>query len=151
VPPEGAAPRERLSLLLQVYALDQRMRALVDRELERDGVSADDYALLSTVGVRGPSTPTELAADLGLPLTTASDAIRRLLERGHVRKLPNERDRRSFRVELTPAGDRDWKRGWPALRRVNDAIERHLTIDASAARELLERLDEAMERALTET
>jgi DNA-binding MarR family transcriptional regulator len=148
VPPD--ATRQRLSLLLQIYALDQRMGTLVGRELERDGVSPDDYALLSTIGVRAPSTPTELAADLGLPLTTASDAIRRLVARGHVRKLPNERDRRSFRVELTPAGDEAWRRGWPALRRVNEAIERYLELDAEQARDVLAGLDAAMERALTE-
>jgi DNA-binding MarR family transcriptional regulator len=148
VPPDTT--RQRLSLLLQIYALDQRMGRLVGRELERDGVSADDYALLSTIGVRGPSTPTELAADLGLPLTTASDAIRRLLARGHVRKHPNARDRRSFRVELTSAGDEEWRRGWSALRRVNAAIERNLELDAEQARDVLDGLDVAMERALTE-
>jgi DNA-binding MarR family transcriptional regulator len=95
-------------------------------------------------------TPTEVSSDLGMPLTTASDAIRRLVERGLVQRLPTPGDRRSFRIELTSAGFREWQRGWPALRRVNDVIAQHLTIDADAARDVLEHLDEAMQRALTE-
>ena len=77
-----APPERRLSLLLLVVAAHQRMGQLVERELTADGVAASDYALLSLVGARGPARLTEVAGELGMPLTTASDAVRRLEGRG---------------------------------------------------------------------
>ena len=47
-----AAPR-RISFLLQLVALNQRMETLVARELGREDVTARDYALLSTIGAFG--------------------------------------------------------------------------------------------------
>ena len=86
--PEPATQR-RPSLLLQLFAAYQRMAELVERELARDGVATDGYAALSAIGAFGPLTLTELASMLGLPLTTASDVVRRLEARGHVRRRPN--------------------------------------------------------------
>jgi hypothetical protein len=51
------------------------MAQLVDRELAADGVESNGYAMLSLIGVRGSARLTELADDLGLPLTTASDSV----------------------------------------------------------------------------
>jgi hypothetical protein len=67
---------ERVSLLLLVVAAHQRLGQLVERELAAEGVEAPDYALLSLVGVRAPIRLTEAARVLGVPLTTASDAVR---------------------------------------------------------------------------
>ena len=80
------------------------MTQLVERELAADGVEADGYAMLSLIGVRGPVRLTELAAELGLPLTTASDVVRRLEARA-LRPAPREpRGRRSFLFELSRRG-----------------------------------------------
>ena len=61
--------------------------------------------MLSAVGAFGPLTLTELATMLGLPLTTASDVVRRLEGRGRMARKPNPADGRSQLLELTPAGD----------------------------------------------
>jgi DNA-binding MarR family transcriptional regulator len=150
VPPDEP-PADRPSLLLQIYALSQRMGELVGRELARDHVTPDDYALLSVVGWRGPVTPSEASVVLGIPATTASDAIRRLVARGHVRRSPHPTDGRSHTLELTAQGDREWRNGWPALRRANTAIARSLDADAGETRDALERLDRALRAALTES
>ena len=102
------------------------MAQLVDLELAADGVESDGYAMLSLVGVRGSVRLTELADDLGLPLTTASDVVRRLESRGHVLRRPNPEDGRSFLFELTARGDREWRRGFGALRRINTALQRQV-------------------------
>jgi DNA-binding MarR family transcriptional regulator len=150
VPPDEPSS-DRPSLLLQIYALNQRMGELVQRELAEDDVAADDYALLSVVGWRGPVTPSEASAVLGIPATTASDAIRRLVARGHARRSPHPTDGRSHTLELTAEGDREWRNGWPALRRANAAIGRSLEADADETRDALERLDRALRTALTES
>jgi DNA-binding MarR family transcriptional regulator len=142
VPPEPATQR-RLSLLLQIYAAYQRMGALVERELERDGVDSGWYAVLSAIGAFGPVTLTELASMLGLPLTTASDVVRRLEARGHVERRRHPDDGRAQLLELTPAGDAAWRDGWPALQRVNQDLLGRLD-DEAAVRGALEQLDAAL-------
>ena len=58
-----------------------------------------------------------------------SDVVRRLESRGHVRRRPNPDDGRSFLFELTARGDREWRRGWGALQRVNEQLERDVDFD----------------------
>ena len=145
---ESHEPRERrLSILLLVVAANQRLLQLVERELAADGVSAADYGLLSLVGARGPVRLTEVAAELGMRLTTASDAMRRLEARGHATREPNPGDRRSVLFALTPAGDTEWRRGWPALQRINGFLEKELD-DPALVRAALEDLGAAFGAAL---
>ena len=66
----------------------------------------DGYAVLSAIGAFGPLTLTELASMLGMPLTTASDVVRRLEGRGAARRRPNPADGRSQLLELTAGGRR---------------------------------------------
>ncbi|HEY0417635.1 MAG TPA: MarR family transcriptional regulator [Gaiellaceae bacterium] len=122
------------------------MAQLVERELAADGVDADGYALLSLVGVRSPVRLTEVASELGMPLTTASDVVRRLERRGLVRRFPNPEDGRSFLFELSARGDREWRRGYGALTRINTALLER--IDEPAVRAALEGLGAAFAEAL---
>lgn len=123
------------------------MSQLVDRELALDGIDAADYALLSLIGVRGPVRLTAVAAELGLPLTTASDATRRLEQRGHARRRRNPSDGRSTLVELSEQGDVVWRSGWAALRRVDEQLEGRLA-EPALIRAALEELGRAFQSAL---
>lgn len=138
----------RLSFLLQLLALNQRMEALVERELAREGVPARGYGLLSAIGAFGPLTLSDVSELLGMPVTTASDAVKRLVARGVVARRRHPDDGRAVLLELTPAGDEEWRRGWPALRRANAAIARHLALDADEARAVLLEIDRALAAAL---
>jgi DNA-binding MarR family transcriptional regulator len=124
------------------------MAQLVDLELAADGVESSGYGMLSLIGVRGPVRLTEIASELGMPLTTASDMMRRLESRKDVRRMPNPEDGRSFLFELTARGDREWRRGWGALQRINAALLAQ--IDEQKTREVLEDLNDAFEAALTD-
>ena len=124
------------------------MATLVERELAADGVDADGYGTLSLIGVRAPARLTEIAGELGMPLTTASDVVRRLEGRGLVRRRPNPEDGRSFLFELTARGDREWHRGWGALQRIDAALTS--LIDERETRASLEQLGAAFETALTD-
>jgi DNA-binding MarR family transcriptional regulator len=141
------SPQRRLSLLLLVVAASQRLGQLVDRELSAESVGAVDYALLSLIGVRGPVRLTEVAGELGMPLTTASDAIRRLETGGRVERLPNPEDGRSSLFRLSESGDAEWRRGWPALQRIDAELARELD-DPAAVRSALKALGAAFESAL---
>ena len=126
------------------------MAQLVDRELAADGVESNGYALLSLIGVRGPVRLTEVAAELGMPLTTASDVVRRLEARRLVRRSPNPEDGRSFLFALSAAGDREWRRGWGALQRINGRLHEQLGHDEAGVRDALDLLGEAFAAALTD-
>lgn len=134
--------------MLLLLAAHQRMTLLVERELAADGVESSGYAALSLIGARSGMRLTELSEQLGLPLTTASDVVRRLESRGHVRRRPNPDDGRSFLFELTARGDREWRRGWGALQR----IDAHLgaRVDVEGTRASLLELGDAFAEALTD-
>lgn len=125
------------------------MTQLVELELAADGVEPTGYASLSLIGVRGSMRLTELASELGLPLTTASDVVRRLEARGHVRRRPNPDDGRSFLFELTARGDREWRRGWGALVRINEALQERIV--ESDIRDALTELGTAFEEILDQS
>src|SRR5262245_1725373 len=98
--PAGPPEERRLSLLLLLVAAHQRMAQLVQYELGRDGVDSSHYAVLSLVGVRNKIRVSEVAAELGMPLTTTSDVVKRLEDRGHLARSRNPADARSVLVEL---------------------------------------------------
>lgn len=147
--PSEPATAPRPSLLLQLFSAYQRMGELVERELAHDGVETDAYAALSAIGAFGPLTLTELSSTLGLPLTTASDVVRRLDARGHAMRRPNPADGRSQLLELTADGDTVWRAGWPALQRVTLRISEAVD-DPDVVRYSLEQLDAALARSLAE-
>lgn len=114
------------------------MARLVDRELAADGVDSDAYGPLSLIGARGSVRLTQLAEELGMPLTTMSDVVRRLERRGYVRRHPNPEDGRSFLFELTARGDREWRRGWPALQRIQQVLAAELADEEETRASLTE-------------
>jgi DNA-binding MarR family transcriptional regulator len=124
------------------------MVQLVERELAADGVDPDGYAVLSLIGARGSVRLTDVASELGLPLTTMSDLVRRLEGRGLVRRRRNPDDGRSSLFELTARGTREWQRGWGALQRVNERLARD--VDFGEMRDALTSLGAAFDRALTD-
>jgi DNA-binding MarR family transcriptional regulator len=106
------------------------MLQLVDRELKAEGVDTNHYAALSTIGAFAPLRLTELASALGMPVTTASDVVKRLEGAGQVARKPNPDDGRSILLHLTEAGDAEWRRGWPALVRINEGLRARVDMEA---------------------
>jgi MarR family transcriptional regulator, transcriptional regulator for hemolysin len=113
-------PRGRL--LLDLYASQQLVGALLSRELGADGVPRELYGLLTEIALAGPVAPTKLAALLGLPPTTLYDYADRLVERGHVVRRPNPADGRSHLLEVTPEGRAVVRQGGAAVTRVVQAL-----------------------------
>ena len=117
--PRGAIVQE-LGIATR-YALE-----ITNAELRRAGVDPGEYGPVSFIGVLQPVTRTRLAAATGERRTTQRDLIRRLLDRGHLREVPNPRDGRSTLLELTPAGQAIFDRGQPAFRRALERIDEAL-------------------------
>ena len=88
------------------------------------------------------------AAGLSLLAPRVTDVVRRLESRGQVRRRPNPDDGRSFLFELTARGDREWRRGWGALQRIDVQLARD--VDFEEMRNALSSLGGAFDRALTD-
>ena len=83
---------------------------VVARHLQEAGVSGEQLALLSLIATVEPITPTALAAEMGVPLTTLADALRRLDSRGELERTPNPADQRSHLISLSREGRRGSRR-----------------------------------------
>jgi DNA-binding MarR family transcriptional regulator len=134
-------------LLVDIWAASQLVAALLDRKLEELGLDPYGWGTLSVIGAFGPLTPSEVAWRTGRPLTTTSDLIRRLVDRGEVERLPNPDDRRSQILRLTEKGEKIWRAGWPAvdttIRDVEANLERPLDEVHGAVVSLVAALREA--------
>ena len=73
-------------------------------------------------------TPTELARWMAAPTTTVSSYVKRFERRGHVRRVADPSDGRSYRVKLTAAGRRAHRRAGelfePVLQTVTERVGR---------------------------
>jgi DNA-binding MarR family transcriptional regulator len=147
VPHDRSRPPD---LLQELYSTGLLVGLLVDEELERLGLRTQLYSFLGWVANLQPVTPGTLVAETGLPPTTIRDYVRRLVERGDVRKVPNPADGRSYHLVLTADGQRLADDGWDAVLAALARVERQLGRPPGehllAARELRE----AVKRALAE-
>ncbi len=119
------------------------------QEFLGDPKLADSYGLLSLIGAAKAITTTEVAARLGVAVTTASDRIRRLEERGFAERRPNPADGRSSLVSLTPDGQAAFESTWPAWRDAVVALENELGMPSSQVAEAIRELDRAMRAVLS--
>jgi DNA-binding MarR family transcriptional regulator len=136
-------------VLLDLYVAYQLCGGLIELELEDTGITAEEYALYSVLSHHGELTPTQVAKELGLPLSSAIFRAGRLIQRGHAQRLPNPRDRRSSLVALTPEGLELLEVARPAFDRVLDRLAAHLERPADV-QDVLIALAEAAGSALAE-
>jgi len=100
---ETTQPGGSANVLFDLWLASRATNALLDAALEPAGLTADEFAIYSVLR-SGPMTPTELAGWMAAPLTTVSSYVKRFEVRGHVTRIVNHADRRSYRVALTAEG-----------------------------------------------
>jgi DNA-binding MarR family transcriptional regulator len=109
---------------------------------------ADSYGLLSLIGASGQITPTQVAARLGLAVTTASDRVRRLEEHGFAERRPNPADGRSHLVSLTPEGRAAFESTFSSWREAVVQLEEELAVPSQQIAESIRELDRAMRQIM---
>ncbi len=110
--PAGTRPEEPVAeldaglgnVLFDVWLVSRATTALVGDAVRSAGLDADEFAIYSVLASTEGMTPTELAHWMAAPATTVSSYVKRFERRGHVRRVPNPEDRRSYRVQLTADG-----------------------------------------------
>lgn len=106
----SSTPRSRVadpletSILFDVFALNQAVGRLLAAAMRDGPLTPGEYAVYSAIFELEAASPTELAARLGMRLTTFMDQLRLVQGRGHAGRVDNPMDRRSYRVVLTAAG-----------------------------------------------
>jgi DNA-binding MarR family transcriptional regulator len=153
VPTNPSGSQREISLLFDVFVLNQRLRTLLTRALAGTGLRPDEYAVYSLLFDAGPGTPTQMARQMGMPLTTVLDYVRSMLDRGHVRRRPHAHDGRSHEIELTRAGLAAFHKASEAWNSGLVRLEPSLSVPVGEVRRSLHALDDAAAaalRALTE-
>jgi DNA-binding MarR family transcriptional regulator len=133
------------NVALDLFVLDQHLGTVLDGALAAVGVTASLYAVYSQLA-QGALTPGQLCERLGIRPTTLSGYLATMRRSGHVTRVRNERDGRSWVLELTGAGRAKVEECRPVMRRVLGAIEGGLgsADDVRAVRDTLARLDRAV-------
>jgi DNA-binding MarR family transcriptional regulator len=142
-----AEPRD-LDLFLRLALASSHAWQVVKRELDQAGIEIHLFGLLTHLSLRGPMTPSSLAAEQGIPVTTMRDQIQLLVERGLVERRPNAGDGRSYLVDLTPNGTKLAKRGAPAFARARTLLEAELDRPLDEVETAVADLEQALLRAL---
>ena len=141
-------PDRHLSLLFDVFALGQRTRTLLATAMRGCGIRPDEYAAYSVVFEAESITMTEVARQLGMPVTTAADYVRSMQQRGHLRRQAHPGDGRAFLLRLTPAGLRAHRKASAAFARAHQALNTELgALDEDQVRATLQALAGSAERA----
>jgi len=96
----------RADYLLELWLAGTAAGAEIGRRMRGFGIEAHLFALLTHIAHREPVTPSAIAAEQGIPVTTVRDNVQRLVDRGLVRRVPNPDDGRSYLLVRTPDGGR---------------------------------------------
>ena len=89
----------------------RNIRRRMDETLGEHDLSYEEWSLLGHLKLSGPpyrSTPGKLAEKQDLSSGAMTNRLDRLEEDGLIRRIPDPKDRRSLKVELTKKGQRAW-------------------------------------------
>jgi DNA-binding MarR family transcriptional regulator len=142
-------PARHLSILFDVFALQQRTRTLLQTAMRGCGIRPEEYAAYSVVFEADGITMTDVARQLGMPVTTAADYVRTMMARGHVRRQAHPGDGRARVLRLTAAGLRAHRKASAAFDRAYRALRVELgSADEQQVRGVLQALTASTERAI---
>lgn len=133
-----------------LFAASQQVGALLAAALADAPLDASSYAFYSAVRETQPTSPTDLARHLGMPVTTVLDTLAALQRRGHIARLKNPRDGRSYLVRLTDEGEQAHDATEVLFNEADDRLRAHLGDQRAATTNALQALQGASAAALTE-
>ena len=137
-------------LFLEVPVASRYVVRILEHRLASTGIPPYQLGLLTHIRHAQPVTPTEISTASGVPLTTLRDNIQRLVDGGLARRIPHPTDGRSYRLELTPRGERMTRAADPLLAECYAAVEHLLPKPLSDYQAAVQELNAALERALAE-
>jgi DNA-binding MarR family transcriptional regulator len=123
----SADDREWLPLFTTLVRLEIELWNAVDRRLRAEsGVMLSRLTIMQVIAAREDCRVQDIAADLSITVGGVSKLVDRIEAAGHCRRVAHPTDRRSSRLELTPAGA-------GLLARADAAVEQELEARLAAA------------------
>jgi DNA-binding MarR family transcriptional regulator len=146
---------EGSAILARARRITLMVRERIVPLLSRHGLDGGEFYVLAALRRAGPPyalRPTELYRSLMVSSGGMTDRLRRLEERGLVRRRPSDQDRRSMLVELTAEGRKLIERAW----REDMELENELVAGLGKAERqelasLLEQLARILEKEVSES
>jgi DNA-binding MarR family transcriptional regulator len=138
-------PAEGTNVLFDVWLVYRATTGVLDGALAPTGLSADEFGLYSVLTSADAPTPSELARWMAAPATTVSSYVKRLERRGHVKRIANPRDGRSYLLSLTPSGRRAHRAAVDAFIPVLERVVRALGPSEPSVRQGLASLRAALD------
>ena len=136
--------------LLRLFTIAQQESRLMQVAMAESPLEPNDFAVYSWLRLVGPVTPTRLAADLGMRQPTLSNYLKRMTDRGHLRRRRNPHDGRSQLVSLTASGRRVTERSFPGFKAAITAFRDHLELSDDELARVLGSLSDTLDRAVAE-
>lgn len=133
----------RSTVLLDLATTGTVARTLI-QEYMAGMPAGDDFLVYTLLAVFDGGSPTLLAHHMGTPLTTVSDRLNRLVERGHAERIENPVDRRSALFRLTPEGWEAFREAQPRFLEMLRAVEARLDRPLEDVRAGLQSLERAL-------
>jgi DNA-binding MarR family transcriptional regulator len=139
----------RATVLLDLATTSTVARTLIQERMA--GLPAgDDFLIYTLLAVYGEPSPTALAETIGAPLTTVSDRLGRLVERGHAERIPNPADGRSALFRLTDEGWTAFRSAQPKFLSMLETVHEELDLPLEDVRAALASLERALRAGLNE-
>jgi DNA-binding MarR family transcriptional regulator len=135
--------RADVSLLFDLFVAGQRVRRVLGEGMAGSGMRADEYAVYSLLFMHGPLTATEMAHQLGLPLSTVLDYLKAIDGAGHLQRIRHPDDGRAVQVALNSRGVAAQTRANAHWEVVRKQVEGSLGMPKGQVRAALQALDDA--------
>lgn len=140
--------RADVSLLFDLFVAGQRVRRVLAEGMAGSGMRPDEYAVYSLLYMHGPMTATEMARQLGLPLSTALDYLKAIDGAGHLERIRHPGDGRAVQVELNSRGVAAQAHANTYWEVVRKRVEGSLRVPKIEVRAALQALDDAASAVL---
>jgi DNA-binding MarR family transcriptional regulator len=133
---------------LAVRRLVSASQDLTVRTARGIGMNLTDMTAIMVLSEHGPLGVAELARRLGVSSPATTVLVDRLERAGHVRRVPHSTDRRRVDISDTASGRAATRQAWlPAIAQIDEVCRSLSEAEHRFARDLLERLTEAMVRS----
>jgi DNA-binding MarR family transcriptional regulator len=151
--PDSVADMARLEIrgpFLLLFALAQQQSSLLHYAMAGRPLQPAEFAVYSALRLTQPTTPTQLAATLGMKATTLSSMLVRMAKNGHLKRRRNPADGRSVVLSLSPAGIRATEESFTSFSVAIESFRRHLEIDEPDLLQSMEAMSRALAKAMAE-
>ncbi len=136
--------------LLLVYALGRQSGQLLNRCFAGAPLTPDEFAVYSALRLVQPTTPSSLAATLGMKQPTLSNHLQRMERRGHLRRRAHPHDGRSSLVSLSPVGKELTEACFPHFQEAILPLLERLGPERDRILAAMEELSAALDAVITE-